>query len=558
MNHATEDQRSTAVRWGHFTFALLLLVIVVLGAWIFLSDIQQYARAVAAVNPLVLVAMLGLTLLFFGIRFVRWQYLLRRADVRLPARGSLLIYLASLVAMVTPAYIAELSRSLFIRRKFGTPIRVTVTVLFYDRLFDMAALGLLGAMATSQAWLRASMLLIAGATIPAGWAAIGLAQRAAVEPHVTTTLTRYSVVVVGLALSLAAWLAVGLLVGVAASGFEPTVGLAEGLDIYSRSTVMDGITFISTRVGDANNSAIVQLRRLDMTPDDALAVCSLVQLTSIGFGLLVGAGFSLACLWPPRRAVTSDHTVHFDQIVDEYADQFSDHIWEYLLERKVTMIAEALPTSDYNAPNGAPNHAPNGAPLGLDLGCGLGKQCLAMGRRGYRVFGIDSAGKLVSSAGKTGATVVNGNALRLPFGDASLDFVYTVGVLHHLDGTDGQAASCVEVMRVLKPNGLFLIHETNPRNPLFRFYMGYVFPVIKSIDMGTEWWIAPRFWNQIDGFTLVDVKYFTFLPDFIPRSLLRSLAPLERRLESTPLRRYSAHYMAILRKQPPTGVEDDN
>ena len=74
-----------------------------------------------------------------------------------------------------------------------------------------------------------------------------------------------------------------------------------------------------------------------------------------------------------------------------------------------------------------------------------------------------------------------------------------MGVLHHLPGPEAQARALGEVARVLRPGGRFMVHESNPKNPLFRFYMGYVFPVLKSIDEGTEHWIHPRHWAGMPG-----------------------------------------------------------
>jgi len=132
----------------------------------------------------------------------------------------------------------------------------------------------------------------------------------------------------------------------------------------------------------------------------------------------------------------------------------------------------------------------------------------------------------------------------LPLRDNTLDFVYTIGVLHHLAGSEEQQAAAAEVARVLKPGGLWIIHETNPRNPLFRFYMSYLFPILKTIDMGTEFWIDPHHWTAVPGLKLAAIQYFTFLPDFLPRSLIRPFLALERRLESSSLRSYSVHYVA--------------
>jgi hypothetical protein len=79
--------------------------------------------------------------------------------------------------------------------------------------------------------------------------------------------------------------------------------------------------------------------------------------------------------------------------------------------------------------------------------------------------------------------------------------------------------------------------------------MGYVFPSLNCIDEGRAL-VAAEQDGAIDP-RVVDVRYFTFLPDFVPRPVVRAFSPVERALESSPLRAYSAHYMAVLEKERP-------
>jgi hypothetical protein len=109
-----------------------------------------------------------------------------------------------------------------------------------------------------------------------------------------------------------------------------------------------------------------------------------------------------------------------------------------------------------------------------------------------------------------------------------------------------QRAAASEVSRVLKPNGCFIIHETNPRNPLFRFYMGMCF-LLKSIDEGTERWISPLELAGKQRASVVPASLLHVSSRFVPRFLLRPFA-IERRLEQSRLKFFSVHYMAVLRK----------
>ena len=228
---------------------------------------------------------------------------------------------------------------------------------------------------------------------------------------------------------------------------------------------------------------------------------------------------------------------HFNKIALQYKDQFSDHIWDHLLKRKMKLITEVLPK-------------PLKADIGLDLGCGIGDQCLELSKYGYSLIGVDNASNLVHQAQIAGVTALVENAQALLFMDSCFGFIYTVGVLHHLADEKERREVFHEIKRVLKPGGLFIVHETNPRNPIFRFYMGYIFPILKNIDEGTERWIDPTLWTEMNGMKLVHLRYFTFMPDFIPRWLMGLAVALERRLEASALRSYSVHYMAVLQKDP--------
>jgi ubiquinone/menaquinone biosynthesis C-methylase UbiE len=92
----------------------------------------------------------------------------------------------------------------------------------------------------------------------------------------------------------------------------------------------------------------------------------------------------------------------------------------------------------------------------LDVGCGQGIDLYGYAAAGARATGIDLTPRHCELAeahlGAMGlaATVVNGDAERLPFGDASFDRVSSNGVLHHTPDLPGALR---EIRRVLRPGG---------------------------------------------------------------------------------------------------------
>jgi SAM-dependent methyltransferase len=170
---------------------------------------------------------------------------------------------------------------------------------------------------------------------------------------------------------------------------------------------------------------------------------------------------------------------------------------------------------------------------------------------GFDVTGIDASAGQVALAGHNlgdAALVRVGSALEIPAPDGELDFVYTINVLHHLSSVDEQRRAFLELIRVLRPGGLLFVHEINTTNVVFRFYMGYVFPSVNCIDEGVERWLLPRRLSTYTDVPVIDTRYFTFLPEFLPGAMVRWLSPIERCLERSSWHAYSAHYMAVLRK----------
>jgi SAM-dependent methyltransferase len=109
----------------------------------------------------------------------------------------------------------------------------------------------------------------------------------------------------------------------------------------------------------------------------------------------------------------------------------------------------------------------------LDLGCGFGRHAYEALRRGAVVVALDAgadevvrvrdtfgamieAGELVEGSPRYGA--VQGDALRLPFPDATFDRVIASEVLEHIPD---DVAAMAELARVLRPGGTMAV--TVPR-----------------------------------------------------------------------------------------------
>ena len=109
----------------------------------------------------------------------------------------------------------------------------------------------------------------------------------------------------------------------------------------------------------------------------------------------------------------------------------------------------------------------------LDFGCGSGSNTALLTGRGAHVWGIDISEDLLRLArrrlavsGRGGqATFIAGSAHDTPFPDGSIDVVFGMAILHHLD----LDLVSREVLRVLKPGGRAIFQEPVRNSPVIRF-----------------------------------------------------------------------------------------
>jgi SAM-dependent methyltransferase len=99
----------------------------------------------------------------------------------------------------------------------------------------------------------------------------------------------------------------------------------------------------------------------------------------------------------------------------------------------------------------------------IDLGCGEGRLARELATRGHTVFGVEGSPKLArrARAHDVPANVVNGDAARLPIGDASADLVVASMSLQDIDDL---SATVREIARVLVPGGRLCASVVHPIN----------------------------------------------------------------------------------------------
>jgi uncharacterized protein (TIRG00374 family) len=127
-----------------------LLISLVLGAVVFVglslyADIGDVIDGLGRFKWEYLPLVLLLTSINYVLRFIKWQYYLRKIDVEGFPRGhSALAYLAGLGMVVTPGKVGEWLKCYLLRELHGTPFSRSAPILLAERLTDCMAMVLLG------------------------------------------------------------------------------------------------------------------------------------------------------------------------------------------------------------------------------------------------------------------------------------------------------------------------------------------------------------------------------------------------------------------------------
>lgn len=112
--------------------------------------------------------------------------------------------------------------------------------------------------------------------------------------------------------------------------------------------------------------------------------------------------------------------------------------------------------------------------VGADLGCGTGRWARFVAKKVGLLICLDASNKATKVAKKNMIAnkkchVIQGRVDNLPFLDSSLDFAYSLGVLHHLPDTADAIKNCTRKLKSGAPFLLYLYYALDNRPAWYLF-----------------------------------------------------------------------------------------
>ena len=270
---------------------------------------------------------LGLSLINYGLRFVRWEYYLRELKYRVPLVANINAYLAGFAFTTTPGKIGEAVRSFYLK-----PLNVgylhSLSALFVERLVDLIAMILVASLAAfafeDMRWIVAATLLGAVALVPLLQSKLlyqwldrfrqslrsirlqNIGSHLLSMLHTSAQLLKSGPLYLGLFLGLIAWGAEGYALFVVLDRLGADIGVLLATGIYGISILAGAVSFIPGGLGSTELAMGSMLMLSGVETPVAVAAVIICRIATLWFAVAIGMVVVLKLELGPQQGSLKD------------------------------------------------------------------------------------------------------------------------------------------------------------------------------------------------------------------------------------------------------------
>jgi uncharacterized protein (TIRG00374 family) len=301
----------------------VVFAVIVLLALIVAADAVAVLRAFRRFDWPDFLVVVGLTTGGFAVRFCRWEYYLRRLDIRVSLVTSLFVFVSGLMMVITPMKGGGVWKGWLLSDTDDVLISRIVSVVVAERgtdLLALSALAALGAMlydrSVTVAVVLASVFVLLILLIQWRDFCLGILERFQSVPVVgeyadsmvtaykdSYELFRLRPLSLSFGLSTLAWVTEGASLWVVLNGFGVPADPLEGLFVFGFGSVVGGVSMLPGGLGAAEASIAGLLVALGYERATAAGATIVVRAGTLWYGAALGTvGFGLFKLWHRSRA----------------------------------------------------------------------------------------------------------------------------------------------------------------------------------------------------------------------------------------------------------------
>ena len=299
-------------RWRDLALfgGLLVLVVAGLAGLAAATGWEETMQALKSITLWQIIVLLGLSLVNYLGRGIRWHLFCRKLGLALGVLTTLRHFLGGFAMSVTPGRVGELIRMRWLRRETGWPFDRTAPLVLVDRAADLAAMALLLALAIAlsaggiKGGIPVAFLALGAAIIVTRPALLaltaGLGHRLTGRnfPRIFARIRRAAqslrafssptTMLVAGGLGGLGWFAEGYAFHILLTWLGADIGLWMAIAIFIFATLAGGLTGAPGGLGGAE-AAMVALLALDGVPlEIALPATLVIRVTTLWFAVMIG------------------------------------------------------------------------------------------------------------------------------------------------------------------------------------------------------------------------------------------------------------------------------
>ncbi len=288
------------------------------------SDIREVGETISSFQWAILPIILILTLLNYLLRWLKWDYYLRRLHLGegVSYGDSGLLFTSGMVMAVTPGKIGEVFKSYLLRRINQTPVSVSAPIVLAERLTDglgmlfLMGAGLLIYPPARPAFFFFVVMSVIGIAVlqnePLFHRLVALAERVPLGQKVapklrtlyqtTRKLLGWRILLVSTLLSIISWgfECIAFYFVLTALHVEPSaLLLLQATFIFAASTIFGLVSFLPGGLGTSEvTSAGLLIAMVNTSASVATTATIIIRFCTLWFGVSLGA---IALMWFRRR-----------------------------------------------------------------------------------------------------------------------------------------------------------------------------------------------------------------------------------------------------------------
>ncbi len=180
--------------------------------------------------------------------------------------------------------------------------------------------------------------------------------------------------------------------------------------------------------------------------------------------------------------------------------------------------------------------------LALDVGCGTGRWTKYVSKRAKFVEAIDPSKAVLSAAqllkSCDNVRITQAEVSSLPFADESFDFVFSLGVLHHIPDTQRAIADCVKKVKKGGYFMVFLYYSLDSRGFFYKslFHLSTLFRIIIS-----------RLPSKLKLLVCDIIAFTVYVPLISFTRVVKKLFPNKEWYKKLPLSVYANFSLSVIR-----------